>query len=262
MTTEITEEHKEVIQDNKVESFSVEPKLKNTEPLVDNAKLTDAFLVAETERNIEIAKKTWRWGSVAVVVLAIYFTTLISSVRSVVFDADGIAAILSSELDKKLPEQLGMLEGALIAQAPSNARNLVSEITKVLPRVRVEGQNAIEEVSNSIPLLGEEVTSAIKAYVADNREAIQDFAKTHSEQEFANYFMSDLFAHVILDVDTKLKQAGEPGGWNAVKAVSLKRLVALNNYLERLANTGRFDLSEEEQLQRRTIVTWIKLLEE
>ena len=125
MTTEITEEHKEAIQTDKTENFSVEPKVINTEPLVDNARLTDDFLKKEIENNIEIARKTWRWGTIVVFALAIYFTTLISSVRSVVFDADGIAAILSTELDKKFPEQLGMIENTLIAQAPSNPKNQV-----------------------------------------------------------------------------------------------------------------------------------------
>ena len=43
--------------------------------------------------------------------------------------------------------------------------------------------------------------------------------------------------------------------------MSLNRLVGLNNYLNSLADKNRFDLTEDEQLQRRAIVSWVKLFE-
>lgn len=261
MTIETTEHTEAEKTEQEVREVAVDPNVEATQPLIGRLEMTESFLKAEVERNRLATRQIWQWGSVAVLVLALYFTAILSSVRSVVFDSDGIAAILSNELDKKLPEQLAVLERALISQAPINARTFIQTILGYLPSIREEGQNSIEEITSTIPMLGEEVNSTIKAYIADNRESIQEFANTHSEQEFAMFFMDDLFAHVVLDIDNKLKQAGEAEGWNGVKSISLKRLVALNTYLEKLANTGRFDLTEKEQLERRTIVTWVKFLD-
>lgn len=260
MTTERTDIEESVKTKHEENITISEAHVSSQEPLVD-VKQTESFLLSEIERNKELTKKTWKWGSVAVVVLALYLTAILSSVRSVVFDSEGIAAIVSNEIDRKLPEQLSAVENTLIADAPENASNLILAILSTLPNVRKQGQQVIDEVYTSIPLLGEEVTSTIKAYMAENGDELRDFAQTHSEQEFATYFMDELTANIMLDLDLHLKQNGEKKGLGAVKELSLSRLVALNTYLEKLANTGRFDLSERELLERRTLVTWLKILD-
>ena len=261
MSTEINEIEEVTKSENKTETIaSTNVNTLRQEPLV-NAQQTESFLLSEIESNKLIAKKTWTYGAIGVVVLALYFATMLSSVRSVVFDTAGIAAIMTSELDKKLPEQLANIENSLIAQAPQNSSNLVLAILSILPNVRKQGEHVIEEVYSSIPLMGEEITSAIKAYTADNKESIREFAKTHSEQEFAAYFMDELFANVMLDLDLHIKRQGEARGFGAVKDLSLKRLIALNSYLEKFAKTSRFDLTEKEQLERRALVTWLKILD-
>lgn len=257
--TETNESKTEVRSEEKVVSSEVRPQAEM--PLVDGAGMTESFLIAETQRNFDMAKKTWRYGFVAVGILSVYFIVLLSSIRSTIFDTDGIAAIIANEVDERVPLQIKNFETTMIAQAPDSANEVVELIMEYIPRVREEGQNAIEEVYSSIPFLSEEISSTIRVYMSENRTELKEFAETHSEQEFAMFLMNDIFSHVVADLDAKLKKNGEAHGWDAVKSVALHRIVALNNYLEKLANTGRYELNDNEQLQRRTIATWVKMLE-
>ena len=183
---------------------------------------------------------------------------MVSSIRNVIFDTQGIATIVANEIDVNLPSQLAVIESSLIQTAPENSKKLVSNIKAIAPEINVKAKESINHVIAMMPTLREDLSGAIEAYFVENKEDMKSFVEGHSEQEFASYFMDDLLATLSLRFEEELKSEG---GFDAIKSMSLKRLTSLNNHLNSLANKNRFDLTQDEQLQRRAIVSWVKLLE-
>ena len=252
---------KKAVEKKIAKSEIVEPKVlgKNSSQSSSSDQfLSDQFPAEQVEKNKALTEKVWKWGGLGLLVLAIYLSAMVSSIKNVLFDTEGIATIVASEIDTSLPNHFATFETGLIESAPENTKSLVSNITKLLPELSSVAKEKINSVVDIMPVFKEELNETIKVYFAENQEDMKSFVETHSEEEFANYFMDDLLATVSLSIDEKLKSEG---GLESVKSLSLDRLIKLNSHLGYLAEKNRFELTEQEQLQRRAIVSWTKLLQ-
>ena len=64
--------------------------------------LSDDFLSKQIESNKALTQKVWKWGGLGLLVLAIYLSAMISSIKKVVFDTEGIATIVANEIDNNM----------------------------------------------------------------------------------------------------------------------------------------------------------------
>ncbi len=260
-----TKKVKKKVESKKTKSKKIEQQMikpaKPMEPKVSQGQralsMSEDFLSKQISDNKVVTEKVWKWGGLALLVLSIYLSAMVSSVENVFFDTEGIATVVANEIDISLPGHLAAFESDLISTAPENTKSMVSNIAKILPELNSVAKEKINSVVDIMPVFKTELNDAIKAYFAENQEEMKSFVETHSEQEFANYFMDDLLATVSLSIDDKLKSEG---GMETVKSLSLSRLVKLNSHLGYLAEKNRYELTEKEKLQRRTIVSWAKLL--
>jgi hypothetical protein len=219
------------------------------------------FLQQETKRIKRRVFATWFLGGALVVGVGVYLTWLYGALTSVFLDPMTLAATISGTVSEHAPEYVRNVEEEIKDQAPTLSANVSSQVTTLLPKIRQKGEAQVDHVLATMPTLKTELADVIQAYIVENEKELKDFYSSHSEEEFATYFLQNIKTQLTRGFEEHLRQ--ESGlGLSDVKSLSLARLTEINNYLVELRNKSRYRMTRSEALQRRVIATWLELLSE
>ena len=221
-----------------------------------------SYLQSKTERNKKAAKNTWIVGGLLILFVAGYLTWVVGSLRSIILNPTELADAVVGNVDEAVPAYIDETKVYLKSQAPKLAANVKDQIMELFPQVRVHGEEGIEAAYEKIPALRSEIEGAIEAHFEAHGDDIKAFYEAHDDDtEAAKYVVDGVVASFLATFDDQLKETTGTDGLFDVKVASLKSLRDINKQLINFVKKGPYQLTREERMQRRVIVTWLRALD-
>ena len=114
---------------------------------------------------------------------------------------------------------------------------------------------------DKIPALRGELEGAIEAHFEAHGDDIKAFYEGHDDDNLAaRYVVNGVVASVMATLDDELRVMTGDEGLYDIRHASLNSLRKINDQLENFVNKRSYQLTREERMQRRVIVTWLRAL--
>ena len=220
------------------------------------------YLTEDIERTERSAKRIWILGGLLIFIVTGYMSWVISSVRSTFLEPQALTDVILGGIDESVPQYLEDAKVYLDQQAPLLAEEVRLRIFDLFPEVRVQGEHAIDLAYDMIPVLQGEIEGAIEAHVALHGEEIKAFYASHDHMRAADEVLESVMEAVMDKLDQSLREhTGRNEGLLEIKMASLESLQNINVQLVGLLKKKPHEMSRQERIQRRLIVTWMQALQ-
>ncbi|MBM4079789.1 MAG: hypothetical protein FJ278_08825 [Planctomycetes bacterium] len=215
----------------------------------------DALSAQLTQQIQTVRSRTHTLLVVGIIVLAIvvgYLSWLTSQVRGTVGDPEGLAQLIKTEADNRLPDLLKELERSLKDQAPEVIKTLREALLRELPNVRKTLENQVGETLDVLmDRLDAEFDPIIDKAIQDHKKDLQPLIAMATDETKA-VKLQEKFADILEEqIGFELDE---------VLAKFEKSMTAIEKRLDRL-HTAK-DLTPEEQLEKELIATVMIAIDE
>ena len=219
------------------------------------------YLIEATKKNKAQLLKIWIIGGILVLFVAGYLYWMVTSLQNTILRPEPLAQVIVGQLDTAAPEYFKSARVALKDKAPEAADLVREQIMNLFPVLRSMGEEGIQKVLELIPAFQSELEDAINAHFVSKGDDIKAFYLAHEDSNTAKNVMDDLMAGFVDELyQGYLDSSSKEGGALNVKNSSLQMLRNISIELEQLSNKSPAELTKDERLQRRTIVSWIHAL--
>jgi hypothetical protein len=220
------------------------------------------FLKQEAASERRGAKITWIVGLIIVAIAWAYMHTILVATQTAL-EPMTAARMIGMHVEAGLPSALDGTEEALKQQSAPLANALSDKIMETIPLLREEGEKQIDMTYKSrLPCLREEIRGVVKCYVDEHEKEFALVYQTQKEAGFAEVFIDTVTAEAVRSLNEHLKREHGERDLKYAHSVSLQALEDINSELVRLLNLNTDQMSRNDRLQRRLIVTWMHVLDE
>lgn len=236
-----------------VETTATESPL--VEPVDGPNKDVRGYLLRELQSTSRQIKKTFWFGAASVLIILAYSIWVYSALVGDLLNPDTLSTLIVSEVEIQAPVVLENLRLETEAQIPGIIADLKKKVFSETKAVRFAVDTHVEAVLEVMPVLRQEMEEGFQVYFDENREELAAFAETHSDEQFVDYFVSEIGSEIASQVEQAFERHSE------IKTDSLAQLTMFNSEISSIASKNRFRMSEHEQLKRRVYASWLRVLE-
>jgi hypothetical protein len=221
-----------------------------------------AFLDKQIARKRRATKLIWIWGIVVFALVTCYMSAVVITVRTML-EPHCAAAMIANSVRENLPTLMAQTEATLQANAPTVADQSSRFLTEtVFPAVRGHAEEMIDNtVDESLPLLEKEMTETLRAYIEMHEQEIAEMREAHEDRELADAFVSNLLIDLRGSLDHHIRNEAPGADITHIQTQSLTGLQEVRDQLKALLEMETDNMTREERLQRRIIVSWLMMVD-
>ncbi|NQT94722.1 MAG: hypothetical protein HQ559_18340 [Lentisphaerae bacterium] len=215
--------------------------------------------VATTSRK---ARMTWIVGLLLVALLAVYLGGVSLLIRGML-EPRTAARMIAMQAEETIPQLLLETEVGLQAQAPFLADSLSKQLMKAMPALREEAERQIDATYEEVlPHLRAELGVTLHQYVEAHDEEIRDFYDAQKVEGFEHAFLDAVVDDTLAALDKEIMMKSEGRGIDHAITAALAGLTDIDGQLNTLLVKGEDEMTRSERLQRRLIVSWLRVVED
>ncbi|MGF1451013.1 MAG: hypothetical protein ACFB21_02930 [Opitutales bacterium] len=212
------------------------------------------FLQDEIKKAKRGVTMTYSFGLIVCLILGGYMAWALYNLNQTVLDPEQLAMFIGDSAEEQVPGLVSELENYLIDTADDQAEELSNRFLELAPQIFAAARNQIDATyQEDLPLISAEFSTIIREYLRENEEALKAFAEANSNEEFAEFFISELMAELETQLNAWMAEEFEGRDLSYVQENIRLAMMAMNEKLEELIEKPVEELTRQERMQRRIL---------
>lgn len=214
-------------------------------------------LITFVQEEIKKAKRgiatSYGFGIVMILILAGYMSFALYQLNTAL-EPTMLAGLIGNTAEEATPDLVEQLETLLVESADDQAELLGRQITERVPEVFALARESIDATHTEyLPALSAEFSSALEEYIHANSDELKAFADSHTDEEFASYFVDSMMEELELRLDEWMQINFEGRDLDFVQENIRVSLLAMDETVTELLETEPENLTYRQHLQRRVL---------
>lgn len=207
-----------------------------------------AFLESEVTRLTSAARKTWIVGLVIAVILGVYFSFILTMVKTFT-EPEVAAGMLAKNIKDNYPAFMEVAEESLAQQSEILAEEMSATFQQVVPELREAAEAQLEATyMETIPYMNQEFQKTIASYIRLHRHEILQLAEQGKSIELADTFIQGVMEEFGTLLNERMAENFDGRDLSYVRENTYVVLEAIDNYLALLLETDKKEMTRGQEL--------------